>query len=318
MIPAAMLSLIDELAADGRISASEVIDVRRVIFPDGAVTRMEAEFLFHLNERIDGENAEWDACFAEAVCDHLLLSTEPQGHVSNEGGDWLDARIREDGLLKRRTELEVLLKLVERAESCPPSLILLTRESVAKSIVEAGGRIGEAEVALIRRMLFAAAGDGATSITHDEAEWLFQLDAATQGLEHSPAWRDLFVKANLNHLFVARPSALLDRDAMMRRAAPHKPGALGLQSILRQTFEGVADGGLEGYAARVRQNDAYAEMFAHVDAREAEAEAADALDDAESEWIVTRVAADGHRSGNEQALIDAIKAAKGDDALKTA
>ena len=35
MISNVMMSLIEKLAADGRISADEALDVRRAIFPDG-------------------------------------------------------------------------------------------------------------------------------------------------------------------------------------------------------------------------------------------------------------------------------------------
>ena len=94
MIPNTMLALIEKLAADGRVTAEEALNVRRAVFPDGAVSRGEAEALFALNERIGGDDPAWDACFVEAVSDHLMLSHDLQGHVTDEGAAWLDARIK--------------------------------------------------------------------------------------------------------------------------------------------------------------------------------------------------------------------------------
>ena len=45
---------------------------------------------------------------------------------------------------------------------------------------------------------------------------------------------------------------------------------------------------------------------------------AEALETSEAAWLVTRIRADGRRTANEQALVEAVKAAKGEDALKSA
>ena len=44
---------------------------------------------------------------------------------------------------------------------------------------------------------------------------------------------------------------------------------------------------------------------------------AEALDAAEAKWLMDRINADARRTANEQALVDAVKAAKG-DVLKSA
>ena len=325
MIPNVMMALVEKLAADGRISAEEALDVRRAIFPDGAVSRQEAEALFALNERVGGDDPAWNACFVEAICDHLLLAEEPKGHVTDEGAAWLENRIGRDCVLEGPTELALLLNVLEKAESCPARVSDLARECVGRAVLSGKGyegrdpalvpgQIGDHELKLIGRVLFAAAGAGNVSVTRDEAEWLFELDAATEGRAHVAGWRDLFVSALMNHLFAAGPSSLLDRDAMMGRAQWLKAGNGGLGAFFGRIFAG----GREGFVNNVEQANARDAMATHVNKREGEARVAEALDTSEAAWLVTRIRADGRRTANEQALVEAVRAAKGEDALKSA
>ena len=331
MISNVMMLLIEKLAADGRVSEAEAVDVRRAIFPDGAVSRAEAEALFVLNERVGDDDQTWNDCFVEAICDHLMLADQPEGHVTDAGAEWLERRIGGDGVLERRTELELVLKLMEKAQSCPARLHEFARKMVSRAVLEGkgyegrdprivAGQIGEAEVGMIRRVLFASAGAGNIAVTREEAEWLFEIDEATEGHAHVAAWRELFVSAIMNHLFGAGPSSLLNRQAMIDRAnwlgKPAFSGGAG--GFLSRVLGGVTGGGVQGYMERAQQNDALGGQYAHLKRREVETHVAEALDTAEAAWLVTRMRADGRRTANEQALVDAVKAAKGDGALKSA
>lgn len=327
MISNVMMSLIEKLAADGRISADEALDVRRAIFPDGAVSRQEADALFALNERVGDDDPAWNACFIEAIVDHLTLSAEPKGHVMDEGAMWLEGCIGRDGVLERVTELELLLTLLEKAESTPARLQLLARDYVTRAVLEGKGyegrdvalvpgQIGEVELKLIRRVLFAAAGAGNAAVTREEAEWLFSLDAATEGFAHVAGWRDLFVSAIMNHLFAAGPSLLLERGEMLRRAdwlRTDQRGGIG--AFLGRALEGVLQGKAE---LKRKQAEHTGVQEAYVERRYVEAHLAEALDTNEAAWLVTRIRADGRRTANEQALVEAVQAAKGEDALKSA
>lgn len=321
MIPNAMMMLIEKLAADGRISADEALDVRRAVFPDGAVTRQEADALFVLNERVGDDDRAWNDCFVEAIHDHLLFAEEPLGHVTDEGAAWLENRIGRDGVVERVTELELLIKILEKAESTPARLQELARIFVSRAVLSGEGyegrdislvrgQIGDVELAMIRRVLFAAAGAGNIAVTRDEAEWLFSLDTATEGRAHVSGWRDLFVSAIMNHLFAAGPSALLERGSMLRRAEWLRTGPRGgVGSFLSRALEGVQRG---DYKADL-------DVQKHiVEGRQVETRVAEALDMAETAWLVTRIRADGRRTANEQALMDAVKSVKGADSLKSA
>ena len=326
MIPNTMMLLIETLAADGRISDDEVLSVRRAVFPDGSVSRGEAEALFALNERVGGDDPAWNACFVEAICDHLLMAEEPRGHVTEEGAAWLENRIDRDGVLELSTELELALKLNENSESCPARTHEMARRLVKRAVLEGRGyegrdpklvpgQIGEVELSLIRRVLFAAAGAGNVAVTRGEAEWLFELDTATEGRAHVSGWRDLFVSGVMDHLFAAGPSALLERDEMLRRASwlrSRNKGGVGL--FLQRALHGA----IQGDASIVRHADPTDATTEHFERRFVETQVAEALETAEAAWLVTRIRADGRRTANEHALLDAVKAAKGDEQLKSA
>ena len=122
MISPVLQTFIEKLAADGCVSQAEVLEVRRLVYADGQVSRAEADLLFTLNERVANDDPAWGDMFAEAVCDHLTQTGEPEGHVTEEAASWLERAIGHDAVLERETELAVVLKVLERAQSVPQRL----------------------------------------------------------------------------------------------------------------------------------------------------------------------------------------------------
>jgi hypothetical protein len=326
MISPVLQTLIDKLAADGRVSAAEVLEVRALVYADGQIGRAEAEALFALNERVAGDDQAWLDLFAEALCDHLMEGGEERGHVSEEGAAWLEARIDRDGVLERETELNAVLKVLDRAESCPDRLQTFARTLISRAVLEgkgyvgrdaaqAPGQIGETELALIRRALYASAGAGDAFVTRQEAEWLFDLDAATDGRAHCAGWRDLFVGAVMNHLFAAGPSDLLGRGAMMERAQWLKTQQ---SRSVGAFYNSVFGGGFKGLITKFYQESPQDAVALHALAREEQGYDAARLEAGEASWLVHRIEGDGRKTANERALIAAVKDAQGEDALKSA
>ncbi len=318
MIPAPLMQLVEVYAADGRVTPDEVAKLRASLFPDGVVSRAEADALFALSDRVADDDQHWRQVFAEAIADHLIDAGEPRGHVSEEGAGWLESRIAADGQIKRGTELEVVLKVLERAESAPAHLAKLARDYVSRSVLtqddiiggnlnRVPGQIKACEVALIHRVLHASAACGGVWVTREEAEWLFCLDEATVGFDHDQAWQDVFVKGLLNHLFAPAPNALHDRDASLKRAEwLNETAAPNAGRSWARTFAG----GLSGFVNHVVQPNAIDAMTDHYAGRVEAAVAAEAFDLAEATFVSVRVRKDGRRSPNEQALLAAIKDAQ--------
>ena len=99
--------------------------------------------------------------------------------------------------------------MLDKARWVPQSLVRFALDQVKEAIIDGAGplRVGkalgaasvsEADVDLLRRILYSFGGDGNIAVTQAEAEVLFDIDAATAEADNHPSWSDLFVKAIAN------------------------------------------------------------------------------------------------------------------------
>lgn len=191
------------------VDSQQLRGLRSEVWSSGSVSTAEAEKLFDKN-RTTAPSAEWNDFFIEAICEFLLSQGEPRGYVTEDEATWLLRHVNHDGKVETRTELELIVKLLERAEYAPPTLrrfalraieqTVLTGKGPTRSGRAKRGLIDDSEVALIRRLIFAPAGDGPAIVSATEAEMLFRLKDATLGKDNSPEWKKLFVQGVANHL----------------------------------------------------------------------------------------------------------------------
>jgi len=296
----ALADLVTRLSATRRITAEDVLALRRLVFGEVQVTPAEIEALVQLDAAVDEIAPEWSAMFAEAIADYLVRQQHPCGYVDEAGADWLMTAFTRDGRMRVSTELEALIKVLETAESAPPRLAAFALERVREAVVH-DGRVTAREVERVRRVLYAFAGQGVAGITREEAEALFDINDAVRGRDNDPAWTELFVKAVASSLLLASTYAAPTRQqALDTEAWLHRRGDLidGLPRILGPVDFKAAFGPSEidqAWAAR--------------DARvEAEMGAAAALTTDESSWVMARLGRDGVRDAAEQALLDFLQA----------
>jgi hypothetical protein len=288
-----LAALVDRIAEDGRVDADEVLEIRRAVFPDGAVDRAEAAALFALAARVANDDPEWAEAFAEAIADHVVGEDR---FVHEADVDWLIAQAPRAGALRA----PMLLKVLQRAECAPERLAAAAREAVAERI--GTGPLLVNDLADIRTCLFALAGDAAAHVSAEELAWLFAIDAATDGRDNDPAWPDLFVKAALNHATALRVASLLSRNQQRDRLdwlrAPVSAAPL---SFLAR----AAQGGLAAYRRRIDYN-VLDDFETYYETRLAEAAVDARLTLDEVTRLVTLVRADGRRTANEQRLLDEV------------
>lgn len=291
----ALLTLSDHIAADRKISAEEALELRKAIFPDGVVSRDEADVMIALEGRVANTDEAFQHAFVEAIVDHALQSGTYAGHVDEATAAWLIERFGDEGA--RETEIEVLLKTLERSESAPASLAAFARGRVAAWL--AGKPVGARETEFIRRALYVAAGAGAISVTEDEARWLFALDAESEGRVNHPGWTDLFIRGVLNYLMGRRAPELLDAEDMISRQAWLEAPNQGLGGFFGRMFG-------HGYGDKVsyREIDAFEAHYERVNAERAEDER---LTLAEIAWAVGMTREDGTRTANESALLAKLR-----------
>lgn len=302
------------ILARGRITAEDVLKLRHRVFWKGAVTREDAEMVFALNERL-GERADasWAEFFVEAVVDHLVLQTQPKGYMSDENAAWLVERISRDGRVESATELELLVEILERAETSPAALTMFALDQVKWGVLKGEGQVGrgrtlepgvvgDAEVELLRRILYAAGGDGNVAVTRAEAELLFDINDATSEAENCPAWSDLFVKAIANFLMAYSGYQPPSRAEALRREVWLDTPSPGVGGFMSQMLAGGLGAVWDAYT-QAEEADAAARGLR----REQLAAEAPQITDDEARWIAERIGRDGLIHENELALLNFLK-----------
>ncbi len=198
-------------AADGRITAEELLALRREGWGDGIITRAEAEALFVLNNALQERSEEWCDFFVEAIGEFVLNGTPPRLQCSEEEAEWLIAQIDHDGVVESMVELETLVRIIERAENTPDRLKNYVLKQVEREVLTGTGptrcggqlsatHISAAECRIIRRVIFASGGHGPAAVSRYDAEMLFRLKDETLAEENAAEWDDLFIDGVANYL----------------------------------------------------------------------------------------------------------------------
>ena len=304
--------VLKEMAERGIITSNDIVKLRQNVFCDGVVDPTEAEAMFRVEQVCDQQDAAWPLFFIEALTDHCVHQAEPRGYISQENADWLIAQIDADGVVKTQTELELLITVLEKAKSSPENLSAYALAQVkhavlyGKGVVRRGqelrsGVVGEAEVDILRRILYAFGGDGNIAITRSEAEVLFDINDHTSEADNHDAWQELFVKAIANFMMSASGYTPPTRETVLKREQwlEERDGATGLMSKM---LSAGLQGALEIYA---REDKSVQEQ--RVDALEQDIASSEQITADEAKWLTNRIGRDGALHENERALIAFVK-----------
>ncbi|MBZ9858517.1 hypothetical protein [Mesorhizobium sp. CA12] len=304
------------LISKNKITAEDVTMLRREVFADGVVSRGEAEALFALDQTARDKCGEWAPFFVEAVTDYIVHQEKPEGYISEQNADWLVRTVSRDGIVDGRTELELLVHVLEEARSSPSELSAYALEQVAHAVIDGKGplmhggslvpgHIAKAEVDLLRRILYAYGGDGNIAISKAEAEVLFRINDRTAAADNDPSWSDLFVKAIANYVMCSTGYEPPTREVALRHENFLDEAAPTLGGFFSRMVSGGFAAILEAYHS---PGDIEAEWEARNRAAEALARRAETIDASEAEWLAERVGG-GRRPlrDNERALLTLIK-----------
>lgn len=308
------------LKTPGVISSEDVAYMRREVFRDGVVSPAEADAIFAMNDQVQEKCAEWNGFFAEVLCDYAVHQAEPRGYVSLANAEWLIERISHDGHVEQANELELLVRVMNKARRSPEKLAGFALSEIARAVVEgegplANGReiekgvIGEAEVELLRAALYAFGGEAGISISRAEAEILFDVNAKTAESDNHPAWRELFVKAIGNYLMAAASYRAIPRAEALAREEWLEDTSTDTAGFLKQAFSGFGSLFSDGFLGEVtgaheQMEQAWAARNA---AQETAEQAAARIDQDEAEWLIDRLVSDGIIHDDEKALLDFIR-----------
>lgn len=298
----ALNELAGRLMAAGSISSEDVLALRRQVWPDGTIEGHEAEMVFAINDAAKDAAPEWVEFFVEALTEHIVRQQEPRGYVDEATAHWLIERIGRDGRVETHAELELMVKILETAAGAPERLKCFVLAEIERIVLSGAGptrngtlkpgTVDEAEVKLLRRLIFAAAGDGPACVSEAEAELLFRIKDATLNAENAPGWQQLFVQGVGNHLMAYQSYRPLQSEEAARLEAFMDDRAVRLGGFLSRVGAAMTSPG----APRA---------FGHkAPDHGAAAETARAVTSAESNWLRSRIDADGARDPLEEALLE--------------
>jgi len=305
-------SLIGGIAHRGRITGEDVRQVRQAVYGgDGAVSLQEAEALFKLNEQVSDAGPAWHELFPEAMADLLVHQVRPSGYITDELAHWLIEQVSRDGHVCTRTELDAVIHVLEKAREAPRALEVFALETVKASVVGGTGAtrgghdlkpgvIGDGEVELLRRVLYAGASCGGIAISRAEAEVLFDINDATLEAENAPAWSELFTKAVANHVMALSGFTPPPRDVALARE-DWLTSEGGFEGGMKGFFKSMFGGGVSGIRDALR--DDQSALAARGAAMEAEIAANEVVTQSEAGWLVDRIGRDGVLHDNEMALL---------------
>lgn len=291
------------IAQARNLGADETMALRRAVWPDGRISAQEAGILFELNRVSSAPSHEWVDFFVEAITAYLVEQAEPRGYVSDENAAWLMQAIDHDGKVDTLAELELLVKVIERAENVPDSLKTYALEQIRHAVLHGEGptrcgtgikpgSIGTAEVRLLRRVLYAAGGAAPAHINRAEAELLFAIKDATLDGQNAPEWQTLFVQAISLHLLTDQRFRALSRQDAAR-----------LHAFMQDTSPSI--GGFLGRVASALVSGAPIELLPEREPEPAAAHEAP-LSKREQDWVQAMVDGDGKLDPLERALLKAL------------
>ncbi len=315
----ALNDLAERLRAAGALTADEVLALRRQMWPDGRIGEDEADLLFALNDAAKDPSREWVDFFVEALTHHIVAQTEPRGYIDDAKAAWLSERIARDGKVESSAELELLVKVLESATAAPQGLKSFALAEIERAVLTGAGptrcggalepgRVSEAEVNLLRRLIFAQAGDGPGAVSAAEAEALFRIKDASLGADNAAGWQQLFVQGVGNHLMAYASYEPLERDEAARLEAFMDDTSVRVGGF----FSRVAGAAFSGAVFRGQSKVPAADHDAAV-------AAANAVTATENAWLKARIDADDALDPLEQALLDFLAAESGsaDDPRQT-
>lgn len=298
--------LVARIVHAGQVSEGDVLELRDAVWGEEQVSQATADGIFLINDRCETGTAAWTEFFVEAIEHFLLHQKAPFGFIDDASASWLRGKIEKEGRIGSANEFELLVSVLETAENAPESLktyalgeierIVLTGEGATRSGPIRPNCVDEAEAILLRRLIFASGGEGATVVGSDEADMLFRIKDATRDAANAPAWLQLFVQGVGNHLLTHSDYRPLSREDAVRLNAEMDRNTPSVAGFFRRMIPNEHFG-------RGTIVEAFKTVFADDEGHPLDGVSGDGLTAEEASWLKTRIAADGETDLYEKALL---------------
>lgn len=208
-----LAGLSETVLTDGKIGAQDVLEIRRNLYRDGAISSEEADMLLRLYSSTSDRHEDFDRLFIEALDDYFLVGEGVSPEVRSDGVSRLRPYFGPNGGIPDRTMFELVMRLIDRGANCPQELFEAALQALEDHVLKDdrtvfGGSareetIDDSDVALIRKIIYGPGGADGSFISQREANLLFALHQASADKENAAAWQETFVKGVTAYLLQA-------------------------------------------------------------------------------------------------------------------
>lgn len=311
------------VSATGRIEADDIQTVRRIVYAgDATVSQPEAEAIYAIERARRAHAPDWTALFIEIMSDYVLNQALPAGCVSEDNAAWIMGEVRKRKEPTLDGDVALMTALIENAREVPPAFsafaLALVKDAViygdgpdAKGREHVSGRVSDADVDMLRRILWGAGSEGLLAVSREEAEALFSIADATTGADNTAAFDDLFARAVGNYLIGATGRKVPPRDQALRweTEPAYKANVLGMLGKVLHTAHRSLDGDFARDTVRnvgTLIEDVEIEQVTQNAMRDTELSIAAVLAPEKAGWLIDRIDRNGVMNGPERALVDFI------------
>ncbi|GEO83434.1 MULTISPECIES: hypothetical protein [Alphaproteobacteria] len=172
-----------------RLSAEDMLLLRKYTFPEGIKTSDDVVTLLTLDACCPEKCPQWRDYFVEQLAHFIVHHCYPIGSLDEINVDWLRQVLCEDGVLASEIALETVLHVMDITRFVPLSLTLLMLDQLRVALEEqrgayaarrtAGRAIGPDDMAFIKRVLRDRQEPGEPALSPATIATLEALDRAT-------------------------------------------------------------------------------------------------------------------------------------------
>ena len=201
------------VAGKNRMSAEDILLLRRYTFPEGVRTPDDVVTLMSLNACCPKKCPEWPDYFVEQLAGFIVERCHPIGSLDEINVDWIESVLFKDGVIEGELELAAVLHIMDLARHVPPSLKMLMLDQLRIALAEGRGAYAEKralrtgidadDIAYVQRILRGRLGQGAPLLSPAKLAILEAIDReSSSGARHGD-WQH-FIETVLPHRNRAR------------------------------------------------------------------------------------------------------------------
>lgn len=187
------------IAGKYRLTADDVMLLRRHMFPRGLRSLDDAAQLIVVHKSATETSHEWDNWLIESVAAFIVARTDPLGSLDISNARFMIEMLSKDGVISTSAELELLLHAMEMAVDVPDILTVLALNQLRLALQTGEGvycglriarrmGIGQCDIDFIYRILRGSVHNGKLVLYPSEIAVIEAIDSIVRDDTNHPAW----------------------------------------------------------------------------------------------------------------------------------